>query len=79
MMQCGMFVLPSRAEPTPAKASSPKREEDATMESGKLDEEVSRMSAIANTITPSSVLLCNESFASTNEPEGCACRESHSA
>ena len=40
------------------------------MESGKLDEELSRMSQIADQITPSSMLLCNESFASTNEREG---------
>jgi len=47
-----------------------KREEDATMERGKLDEELSRMSAIASQITRHSILLCNESFASTNEREG---------
>jgi DNA mismatch repair ATPase MutS len=47
-----------------------KREEDATMRGGKLDEELRRMSDIADEIAPSSVLLCNESFASTNEREG---------
>jgi hypothetical protein len=47
-----------------------KREEDETMESGKLDEELSRMSQIADHITPNCLLLCNESFASTNEREG---------
>lgn len=47
-----------------------KREEDATMTSGKLDEELQRMSAIADLIQPRSLLLCNESFASTNEREG---------
>ena len=47
-----------------------KREEDATMESGKLDEELARMSEIADHITSGSLLLCNESFASTNEREG---------
>ena len=40
------------------------------MESGKLDEELRRMSDIADAITPDSILLCNESFASTNEREG---------
>ena len=40
------------------------------MESGKLDEELSRMSEIASQITRHSILLCNESFASTNEREG---------
>ena len=46
------------------------REEDATMTSGKLDEELARMSRIADTIGPDAFLLCNESFASTNEREG---------
>ena len=36
---------------------------------GKLDEELSRMSQIAGQIAPHSLLLCNESFASTNERE----------
>ena len=40
------------------------------MERGKLDEELRRMSEIADRITPHSLLLCNESFASTNEREG---------
>ena len=47
-----------------------KREEDATMESGKLDEELRRLSWIADRTRPRSFLLCNESFASTNEWEG---------
>jgi DNA mismatch repair ATPase MutS len=47
-----------------------KREEDATMTRGRLDEELNRMSAIADLIRPRSLLLCNESFASTNEREG---------
>ncbi len=47
-----------------------KREEDEAMESGKLDEELARMSKIANHLTSGCVLLCNESFAATNEREG---------
>ncbi|HLI58960.1 MAG TPA: hypothetical protein VKV21_04770 [Solirubrobacteraceae bacterium] len=47
-----------------------KREEDSTMKSGKLDEELSRMSRIADRIAPGGLLLCNESFSSTNEREG---------
>jgi DNA mismatch repair ATPase MutS len=47
-----------------------KREEDPTMTRGKLEEELKRMSEIADTIRPTSLLLCNESFASTNEREG---------
>ncbi len=40
------------------------------MKSGKLDEELSRMSDIADSISPGCLLLCNESFSSTNEREG---------
>jgi DNA mismatch repair ATPase MutS len=47
-----------------------KREEDATMTGGKLDEELDRMSRIADEIRPGALLLCNESFAATNEREG---------
>jgi DNA mismatch repair ATPase MutS len=47
-----------------------KREEDVTMESGKLDEELARMSEIVDRLRPDSVVLSNESFASTNEVEG---------
>ncbi len=72
MMECGMLVA---AETFSANVSSGifthfKREEDASMESGKLDEELSRMSEIADAITPNCLLLCNESFAATNEREG---------
>jgi DNA mismatch repair ATPase MutS len=71
-MQCGMFVA---AESFSANVCDGifthyKREEDATMKSGKLDEELSRMSDIADKITPNCMLLCNESFAATNEREG---------
>jgi DNA mismatch repair ATPase MutS len=40
------------------------------MESGKFDEELGRMSAIVDHITPHSMVLFNESFAATNEREG---------
>ena len=40
------------------------------MSSGKLDEELSRMSALADLLTPRCVILFNESFAATNEVEG---------
>jgi len=46
------------------------REEDATMTSGRLDEELSRMSVIADQIGPRCLVLFNESFAATNEREG---------
>ena len=40
------------------------------MKSGKLDEELGRMSNIVDKMTLHSILLCNESFAATNEREG---------
>jgi hypothetical protein len=72
MMQCGMFVGASamRASMCESIFTHYKREEDATMRSGKLDEELARMSEIADLIEPTSLLLCNESFAATNEREG---------
>jgi DNA mismatch repair ATPase MutS len=72
MMQCGMFV--------PAKSfcanlcgglfTHYKREEDSAMESGKLDEELGRMSDIVDHLGPNAMVLFNESFAATNEREG---------
>jgi DNA mismatch repair ATPase MutS len=72
MMQCGMFVPAQsfRANVCDGVFTHYKREEDASMVSGKLDEELSRMSEIVDQITPGCILLCNESFASTNEREG---------
>ena len=72
MMQSGMFVGAQafRASVCAGLFTHYKREEDTTMESGKLDEELRRMSAIVDRIAPNSILLCNESFASTNEREG---------
>lgn len=72
LMQCGMFV------PADSFASSVcdglfthfRREEDATMTSGKLDEELSRMSTIVDQLNTNSMILFNESFAATNEREG---------
>lgn len=72
MMQSGMFVPAEcfRANVCDGIFTHYKREEDASMKSGKLDEELSRMSDIADKITPNCILLCNESFAATNEREG---------
>jgi hypothetical protein len=72
MTQCGMFVGAEslRVNVTDGLFTHYKREEDQTMESGKLDEELSRMSEIAAHIGSGCLLLCNESFASTNEREG---------
>jgi DNA mismatch repair ATPase MutS len=72
MMQCGLFVGADgfKAEICPALLTHHKREEDAAMKSGKFDEELARMSDIADRIVPNSVVLFNESFAATNEREG---------
>jgi DNA mismatch repair ATPase MutS len=72
MMQCGMFAPAESfcANVCDRLFTHYKREEDATMKSGKLDEELSRMSDIADNITSHSLLLFNESFAATNEREG---------
>lgn len=72
MMQCGMFVPAEsfRANVCDGIYTHFKREEDTTMRSGKLDEELSRMSSVVDKLTPNSMVLLNESFASTNEREG---------
>ncbi len=72
MMQCGMFVPAESfcANVCEGLFTHYKRKEDATMKSGKLDEELSRMSVIVDTITSNSMVLFNESFAATNEREG---------
>ncbi|MGO9614225.1 MAG: MutS-related protein [Dissulfurispiraceae bacterium] len=72
MMQCGMFVPAESfcANICDGLFTHYKREEDATMKSGRLDEELSRMSDIADKITSNSLVLFNESFAATNAREG---------
>ena len=72
MMQCGMFVPAESFSANVCNGLSThfKREEDVTMKSGKLDEELKRMSEIADHLTSNSMLLFNESFAATNEREG---------
>ncbi|WGR96101.1 hypothetical protein MTX20_26390 [Bradyrhizobium sp. ISRA435] len=72
MLQAGMFVGASAfcAEVRNGVFTHFKREEDAAMESGKLDEELSRMNELVEHLRPGSMLLLNESFATTNEREG---------
>ncbi|MHB8595697.1 MAG: MutS-related protein [Ktedonobacteraceae bacterium] len=72
MLQCGMFVPAESfcANVCEGLFTHYKRKEDATMKSGKLDEELSRMSDIVDNITANSMVLFNESFAATNEREG---------
>ncbi len=72
MMQCGMFTPAEtfRANVCDGLFTHFKREEDITMESGKLDEELKRTSEIVDRLTLNSLVLFNESFAATNEREG---------
>lgn len=72
MMQAGMFVPAENltANLCPDLYTHYRREEDVTMKSGKLDEELSRMSEIVETLKLDSLVLLNESFAATNEREG---------
>jgi DNA mismatch repair ATPase MutS len=72
MMQSGLFVGAEafEGELSSATCTHYKREEDASMKSGKFDEELARMSEIADHIVPNATILFNESFAATNEREG---------
>lgn len=72
MMQAGMFVAAdSFCDPLCRGLFTHfRREEDATMKSGKLDEELARMSELAERLRSHSLILFNESFAATNEREG---------
>lgn len=72
MMQCGMFVTAQAYGASLCRGlfTHYKREEDASMKSGKFDEEMDRMSTIVDRLKSDSLLLFNESFAATNEREG---------
>ncbi len=72
MMQSGMFVTADFFSAAVCNGifTHYRREEDSFMESGKLDEELKRMSRIVDLLSPSSMVLFNESFAATNEREG---------
>jgi hypothetical protein len=72
MMQSGLFVTARsyQANVTSGIFTHFIREEDTGMTSGRLDDELRRMSAIADYIGPHCLMLFNESFAGTNEREG---------
>lgn len=72
MMQTGIFTAAESLTSTVTLGvfTHYKREEDETMSSGKFDEELARMNTIADQIRPHCLLMCNESFAATNEREG---------
>nr|BFE37741.1 DNA mismatch repair protein MutS [Actinomadura rugatobispora] len=72
MMQGGMFVAARSFAASPADGvfTHFRREEDRSMAHGKLDEELARMSSVVDRLRPGALVLCNESFVSTNEREG---------
>jgi hypothetical protein len=72
MLQCGMFVSADTFSSSlhTGLFTHYKREEDRNMRSGKFDEELVRMSAIADRIHRRALVLFNESFAATHEREG---------
>jgi hypothetical protein len=72
MMQSGMFTPAEsfRANICDGFFTHYRREEDATMTSGKLEEELTRMSDIVDNMKADAMVLFNESFAATNEREG---------
>lgn len=72
LMQCGLFV-PAHNFCSAACCqmfTHFTREEDVSMNSGKLDEELLRMNEIITNIAPGSILLMNESFSTTTERDG---------
>jgi hypothetical protein len=72
MTAAGMFVTAEdfRLSAAPRLVSHFRREEDSELSHGKLDEELSRLSALLDVLEPGSLALFNESFSSTNELEG---------
>ncbi len=72
MMQCGMFVTARSLRSAVCRRIFTHfiRKENPDMVSGRLDEELTRISAIADQIGPGCLILFNESFAATNEREG---------
>ncbi|MDE6166935.1 MAG: hypothetical protein K2G28_00560, partial [Acetatifactor sp.] len=74
MLQCGLFAAAESFESGifPSLFTHFTRREDSAMNSGRLDEELGRMSQIIDHLEDPSMVLLNESFASTTEKEGSA-------
>nr|MCR5330510.1 hypothetical protein [Lachnospiraceae bacterium] len=72
MMQCGLMVTAQSYTSGifPRIFVHFTRREDSAMNSGRLDEELNRMNRIVENIGDGSLLLLNESFATTTEKEG---------
>lgn len=74
MMQCGLMVVAKRYKSGlyPNFFTHFTRREDSAMNSGRLDEELKRMNQIVSNLGERSLILLNESFATTTEKEGSA-------
>jgi len=72
MLQCGLMVAAESFESGifPSLFTHFTRREDSEMNSGRLDEELGRMSRIVDHLDGASLVLLNESFATTTEKEG---------
>jgi len=72
LLQSGLFVTADAFEGEAVRGlyTHFRREEDETLTSGKLDEELERLSDIVECLRPHALVLFNESFAATNEREG---------
>lgn len=72
LMQCGMCVPAELYESGifPSFFTHFTRREDSQMNSGRLDEELQRMNQIVENLGEDSLVLLNESFATTTEKEG---------
>ena len=73
MARCGMFVAADNFifSARPGVFTHFCKGEDASLQSGKLDEELRRLNGIINQMRSGSLLLMNESFSSTAESDGC--------
>lgn len=74
MMQCGLMVAAKRfcSGLYPNFFTHFTRREDSAMNSGRLDEELRRMDQIISNLGKDSLIVLNESFATTTEKEGSA-------
>ena len=72
LMQCGLMVTAQSFESGifPSLFTHFTRREDSAMNSGRLDEELGRMNQIVEHLGDRSLVLLNESFATTTEKEG---------
>jgi hypothetical protein len=72
MFDAGMFVAAEafRCSPSAGVFTHYRREEDDTLEHGKFDDELARMSRLVERLGPDALLLLDESFSGTNEREG---------